>query len=76
MFEIIFGFCTGYFAGRAVTVLGQPKLDRLLVWDQDIFAWRGVPFGAKLHKQKKYLAATEVLPNEAETKNLETNPYV
>ena len=71
MFEIIVGFCTGYFAGRAITVLGQPKLDRLLVWDHDIFAWRGVPLGTKLSMQKKYLAATEVLPNEAET----TNPY-
>ena len=75
MIEVIIGFGLGYFLGRFATMLSRPQLDRLLVWDTDIFAWRGVPFGARLDKNKKYLAATEVVLSEMEAANLEIDPY-
>ena len=64
MIELVLGFSLGYFSGRFITMLGKPRLDRLLVWDESIFAWRGVPFGSRFDTSKKYLAATEVLPND------------
>lgn len=75
MIEAIIGFGLGYFLGRFATMLSRPQLDRLLVWDTDVFAWRGVPFGARLDKNKKYLAATEVVLSEMEATNLEIDPY-
>ena len=71
MIEVIIGFGLGYFLGRFITMLSRPQLDRLLVWDTDIFAWRGVPFGARLDKSKKYLAATEVVFNEMDIVRLQ-----
>jgi len=66
MVESIIGFVVGYFLGRFISMLGRPQLDRILVWDRDVFAWRGVPFGARLDTNKKYLAATEIILNNEE----------
>jgi hypothetical protein len=75
MIEAIIGLGLGYFLGRFTSLLSRPRLDRLLVWDTDVFAWRGVPFGARLDKDKKYLAATEVILNEIEMPVSEIDPY-
>lgn len=64
MFELIIGVGLGYFLGRFASALAAPKLDRLLVWDNSIFAWRIVPEGSRLDVTRKYLAATEVYFNE------------
>ena len=61
MLELIFGIGIGYFAGRIASMLGQPQLDRLLVWDPNIFAWRRVPVGSRLDVTRKYLAATDIV---------------
>jgi|TARA_R110000824_G_scaffold84392_4_gene210560 hypothetical protein len=66
MIEVIIGFGVGCFLGRSISLLDRPQLDRLLVWDQDVFAWRGVPFGSRLDENKKYLAATEVILDNEE----------
>tara|TARA_R100000008_G_C3584305_1_gene170940 strand:- start:867 stop:1073 length:207 start_codon:yes stop_codon:yes gene_type:complete len=61
--EFIFGIAFGWVICRLVTG-GAPTFDRLLVWDKDVFAWRIVPQGTKIVRGKRYLAATEVVPEE------------
>ena len=58
------GLALGYFVGKAVSALTQPVLDRVLVWDIDIFAWRVVPLDTTLSQGKRYLAAVEVTPQD------------
>ena len=58
------GLALGYFTGRAASALTQPVLDRVLVWDTGVFAWRAVPTGTKLDQSKRYLAATEIAPQD------------
>jgi len=65
----LFGVIFGWFFCR-ILVGASPTLDRLLVWDSDVFAWRSVPDGTKLVRGKRYLAATEVLPEEVENEKL------
>ena len=60
----IFGFVAGYFVGRIATSFTQPVLDRVLVWDTGVFAWRAVPVGTRLDHNKRYLAATEIIPHD------------
>jgi hypothetical protein len=66
MIESIIGLVVGYFLGHFISMLGRPQLDRLLVWDRDVFAWRVVPFGSRLDISKKYLVATELILNNEE----------
>ena len=54
----------GYFVGRIATTLAQPILDRVLVCDTGIFAWRIVPVGTRLDHNKRYLAAAEIIPDD------------
>lgn len=64
MIEFFIGISFGYFIGRFASALVQPQLDRLLVWDSGIFAWRVVPQGTRLDATRKYLAATDIVLND------------
>ena len=66
MIDLIVGVSIGYFVGRFASIFAQPRLDRLLVWDSSIFAWRIVPHGSRLDCTQKYLAATDVVFSDAE----------
>jgi len=64
LLELIAGIGFGYFLGRFASIAAEPKLDRLLVWDPDVFAWRPCSQAIQMKKDKKYLAATRVYPVE------------
>ena len=72
MIELIVGIGLGYFLGRFTSMFAQPKLDMLLAWDPDVFAWRPCSQPVKMDKNKKYLAAIRVYPLEEETKEVMT----
>jgi len=57
MVDIILGFLAGVFFTRFVNRLQAPKIDRVLAWDESIFAWRPVPAGTRLEPGRKYLGA-------------------
>jgi|TARA_R110000824_G_scaffold20233_1_gene76644 hypothetical protein len=59
----LFGVIFGWFFCRLLIGV-SPTFDRLLVWDNNVFAWRIVPEGTKLVRGKRYLAAAEVEPEE------------
>jgi hypothetical protein len=66
MVDIILGFLAGVFFTRFVNRLQAPKIDRVLAWDESIFAWRPVPQGTRLEPGRKYLGAMPVMtPPEA-----------
>ena len=66
MIEIIIGLGMGYFAGRIASAFAQPRFDRLLVWDKQVFAWRVVPHGSRLDVTQRYIAATDITLSDAE----------
>ena len=66
MIELIIGIGVGYFLGRFAGFASQPHLDRLLIWDPAIFAWRVVPQGSRLDVTRKYLAATDVILDDSQ----------
>ncbi len=65
MLEVLIGILFGYFIGRFVSILVKPEHDLLLVWTPEVFAWRPCS-RAKIDKNKKYLAATRVYPQQTE----------
>ena len=66
MVEFFLGIGFGYFLGRIASDLAKPKLDMLLSWDPDVFAWRACSQSARMDTNKKYVAATRVYPQEDE----------
>ena len=63
MLDVLIGVLLGYFIGRFVSILVKPEHDLLLVWTPEVFAWRPCS-QAKIDKNKKYLAATRVYPQQ------------
>lgn len=60
MAEVFLGFMLGVFLTRFINRMQSPKFDRVLAWDDGVFAWRPVPEGTKLEPHRKYLAAMPV----------------
>ena len=71
MLEFILGTGFGYFLGRIASDLAKPKLDMLLSWDPDVFAWRACSRSARMDRSKKYVAATRVYPLEDDARQNE-----
>jgi|TARA_R110000824_G_scaffold252068_5_gene440728 hypothetical protein len=49
----------GWFLCRVIKK-DTSKFDRILAWDQNVLAWRVVPEGSRLVRNKRYLAAAEI----------------
>ena len=62
MAEVFLGFMLGVFLTRFINRLQAPSFDRVLAWDESVFAWRPVPQGTRLEPGRKYLGAMPVRP--------------
>ena len=57
----IIGFAVGWFLCR-VLYKNQHKFDSVLMWDNNVLAWRAISPGTRLHPSRRYLGAVEVIP--------------
>ena len=64
--EFFIGMAVGWFLCKALRS-SSPSFDRILAWDQNVLAWRVVPQGTRLSKDRRYLAAVEIAETREET---------